>query len=208
MRSFILPYQRFMEDNMLASFFSFGNRKYINNAVVTADILTYIFRTYGDVTDFRIHFRKPFFSQGELIVAPYKLEGHYVGQFATDGVLMYFAYTPTSMPLEEKTISVDDIQQGVNVFTLCYYVAENCHQAVLRAFETHYGPRTSDDKSIFVIYEIPDTSVFTKIIKENRIPVLSITEPELTADRKFKLSVSVDGQLLGYRYNTVKKFIL
>jgi len=193
---------------MLANLFAFGNRKYINNAVVTADILSYITSTYGDVKNFRLHFRKPFFTQGNLVVAPYKLDGHFVGQFEIDYVPMYFAYSPTDIPLETKEVSVDDVQADINIFSMCYFVAENCHQAVLRAFEKNYGPRTADDKSIFVIYEIPNTSVFTKLIQEKRIPNLTISEPEITAERKFKLSVSVDGELLGYRYNTVKKFIL
>ena len=193
---------------MLAKFFSFGKRQYVNNAVATADILEYIFNNYGNVRNFKIHFRKPICSQGFLEISFFKLEGHFVGQFEVNNTIMYFAYLPTDVQLEERELTLDSIYKKIDIVNLCYYVAENCHQCILKSFVKHYGPRTDDDKSIFVIYEIPDTSVFFELVRNQRIPVLSISEPEIIGDRKFKLSVLVDNKLLGYRYNTVKKFIL
>lgn len=192
---------------MLANFFSFGGRNYINNAVVLADALDKITSLFGDVKNFRLQFKNPFFSQGEFIVSPHKIEGHYVGQFDVDGVLLYFAYIPTDIPLEEKSLTVDDIKVKIDMVNTCYYIAENCHQLGWESFEKMYGPRTATDKSIVVIYEIPDTAIITNIIKQQRIPELQILEPELIADRRFKLSVLLDGKFFCHRYHSIKEFI-
>lgn len=192
---------------MKANFFTFGNRNYINNAVVLADTLEKITTVFGDVKNLKLQFKKPFFSQGEFIISPHKVEGHYVGHFEVDGVLLYFAYTPINVSLEEKILTVDDIKSKIDMVNICYYIAENCHQMGWQSFEKIYGLRTATDKSIVVIYEIPDTAIITNIIKQQRIPELQILEPELIADRRFKLSVLLDGKFFCHRYHSIKEFI-
>lgn len=191
---------------MLANFFSIGDRNYLNNAVVIADALDRITGEFGDVKDFRIQFRKPFLSQGEFTLAATKIDGHIVGEFLTDTGKMYFSYSPTDIPLETREVSSKDVKDDVTSFNVCYYITDICRGVMERGFERAYGPMTEHDKVIFVIFEIPDTSVFTDIIKNADMPPMRITEAEETGDRRFKVAVYVDGKLLGYRHSTVKEF--
>ena len=194
---------------MLANFFSIGDRNYLNNAVVIADALDKINKFYGDVRDFKIQFRKPFLSQGELKFSPTKIDGHIVGQFVVptgQTGQMYFAYSPTDIPLEVKEVSSRDVRDEVNSFNVCYYITDMCRGVIERGFERAYGPMEDYDKVIFVIFEMPDTKVFNDIISAQHMPPMRITEAESTGDRRFKVAVYVDGQLLGYRHSTVKEF--
>jgi len=192
---------------MLAKLFAFGKRNYINNAVVTADVLDFIIRTFGDVTNFRLQFKKPFLTQGEFRIGIDKLDGHFIGHFDFNNTRFYFAYSPTDIELENKNVSVDDVKTDVNMFSVCYYISDTGHRAVLEECDRIYGPRTNDDKAIFVIYEIPDTSVISAAVKSKIVPKVDITKIEHIGDRRFKLSVFVNDKFFGYRYNTVKKFI-
>ena len=77
---------------MISDFFTFGNRKYINNAVVTADIFNNIHNEYGNVTNFKIHFKKPFFSQANLIIDIIPQDGYFIGSFISANITYYFSY--------------------------------------------------------------------------------------------------------------------
>lgn len=193
---------------MLANFFSIGDRNYLNNAVVISDALNFISQTFGNVQDFKIQFRKPFLSQGEFKVSTEKIEGHITGQFKKNDNLFYFAYTPTEIQLEVKTATGDDVKMNVTPFTVCYHVTDVCRGAIEAGFEKVYGAMSKKDKVIFVMFEIPNTSVFNNIIDNGVMPPMTITPAEQTGDRRFKVSVYVDGKLLGHRHSTVKEFIV
>lgn len=193
---------------MKARFFTFGDRKYVNNAIATWDVLDNIRHTFGRVRDFSIKFKKPILSNAELTFSTNPIDGNFIGQFDTGSGIIYFSYMPIDEQLQLKSLSVDDIQDEITLLSLCYYIAEKTHQRILSAFENIYGLRTSTDKSIFVKYDITDTDILHNVINKGTIPVLHITDPELIGDRRFKLAVHLDNRLLGYRYNTVKEFKL
>jgi hypothetical protein len=191
---------------MLSTFFSIGDRNYLNNAVVIADALETISKIFGDVTNFRIQFRKPFLSQAEFKLSTEKLDGHIVGHFDHVGIRFYFAYTPVDIVLENKNPTRDDVNTDVTPFNICYHITDLCRGAIEKGFEKIYGSMTTKDKVIFVIFEIPDTSVFTGIMKYRNISCMKIEDAEHLGDRRFRLSVFIGDRLLGYRYSTVKEF--
>lgn len=193
---------------MLANFFSIGDRNYLNNAVVISDALSVIGSTFGNVSEFKIQFRKPFLSQGEFKISTEKLEGHITGQFRKNDIVFYFSYVPTDISLEVKDASGDAVKKDVTPFNVCYHVTDVCRGAIEDGFEKVYGPMTTKDKVIFVMFEIPETSVFNNIIHNGVMPPMTITPAEQTGDRRFKVSVYVDGKLLGHRHSTVKEFII
>jgi len=193
---------------MLANFFSIGDRNYLNNAVVISDALTIISKTFGNVADFKIQFRKPFLSQGEFKLSTEKLDGHITGQFKKNDMVFFFAYTPTDISLEVKDANGDAVKNDVTPFNVCYHVTDVCRGAIEEGFEKVYGPMTTKDKVIFVMFEIPCTAVFNNIIIDGAMPPMTITPAEQTGDRRFKVSVYVGGKLLGHRHSTVKEFIV
>jgi hypothetical protein len=193
---------------MLANFFSIGDRNYLNNAVVISDALNTITEIFGDVQNFKIQFRKPFLSQGEFKISTDKLDGHIIGQFETKDIRFYFAYSPTDIILENRNVTGHDIEQEIMPFNVCYYITDICRGIIETGFEKVYGPMTSSDKVIFAIFEIPDTSVFSMIIKNQVMPLMRVTDAECIGDRRFKISVFIDNQLLGHRYSTVREFIV
>lgn len=195
-------------DKLIAHFFTFGGRPYVNNSVATTHALETIISLYGDVSNFSIKFKKPITSKAEFIIKPFEVDGSFVGHFWIDGIPLYFSYRPIDLPLETGSLSIDDIHNNITMSSLCYYVAETCHQAVLRSFEKNYGPQTSTDRSIFVRYDIVDTSILSEIVDSKIFPNMEISEPEIIGERRFKLLVKLNGKLLGFRYNTVKEFIL
>jgi hypothetical protein len=193
---------------MLAKLFSIGDRNYLNNAVVIADALDNIIKIFGDVKNFKIQFRKPFLSQGEFTISTNKLEGYITGEFDTVDAHFYFSYYPIDMALENRIVSGKDIKDEVTSFNVCYYITDICRGVIERGFERAYGPMSEKDKVIFVIFEVPDTSIFSDIIKNQDMPPMHVTEAECTGDRRFKISVFVGGKLLGHRHSTVKEFIV
>jgi hypothetical protein len=190
---------------MRVDFFTFGGRKYINNAFVSAHALEFILKHFGDVTDFKIKFQKPFFSNADFDISVNPLDGYFVGNFKSKDHIFYFSYTPTGEPAKEIIIPENYIST-LNIFTLSLYVMEENSKLVIRKFTEDYGPMTENDKNIFVIQEIPDTSIFSTIIKSLRVPELRIEGPTLIGERRYKSSIYLNDTLLGYRYNTVKKF--
>jgi hypothetical protein len=193
---------------MLANFFSIGDKNYLNNAVVISDALNRIIEIFEDVKNFKIQFRKPFLSQGEFAVSTNKLDGHITGEFDTSDAHFYFSYSPTDISLENRTATRYDVEKEINSFNICYNITDHCRGAIERGFEKAYGPMTNKDKVIFVIFEVPDTSVFSSIIKNQIMPAMRITEAEQTGDRRFKISVYLGDKLLGHRHSTVKEFIV
>lgn len=193
---------------MLANFFSIGDRNYLNNAVVISDAIDNITKIYGNVTNFRIQFRRPFLSQGEFTIATHKLDGHITGDFDNKGIHYYFSYVPTDISLENKQVSGHDVEKVINLFNVCYHITDECRGVIESGFEKVYGPMTPKDKVIFVIFEVPDTVVFSEIIRNQVMPEIIITEAEQTGDRRFKTSVYIGNRLLGHRHSTVKEFIV
>lgn len=193
---------------MLADFFSIGDRNYLNNAVVIADSLSFIQKTFGNVLNFKIQFKKPFLSQGEFKVSTEKLDGYIIGQFEKNDVTFYFSYTPTNILLETRDASREAVKKNVTPFNVCYHITDVCRGAIEDGFEKVYGPMTNKDKVIFFMFEIPNTSVFNGILLNGIMPPMTITPAEQTGDRRFKVSVFVDGKLLGHRHSTVKEFIV
>ena len=193
---------------MLANFFSIGNRNYLNNAVVIAHALEFINENYPKSQNFKIQFKKPFLSQGEFTIGTVKVDGHIMGQFICNDVQFYFSYAPTDIKLEDKNVSSNDIENTITPFTLCYHITDACRGVIETGFEKVYGPMTEDDKVIFAVFEIPNTSVFSDVIESKIIPKITISEAEQTGDRRFKTSVFFNGVLLGHRHSTVRKFIV
>jgi len=191
---------------MLANFFSIGDRNYLNNAVVIADALDTIIKIFGDVKNFKIQFRKPFLSQGEFKISTEKLDGYITGQFDASETRFYFSYTPTDILLENRQASSHDIENEVTPFNVCYYITDMCRGVIEQGFEKVYGPMTTKDKVIFAVFEVPDTSVFSSIIHNHIMLKMRISEAEQTGDRRFKVSVYLDDQLLGHRHSTVREF--
>jgi len=191
---------------MLANFFSIGDRNYLNNAVVIADALVTIIKTFGDVTNFKIQFRKPFLSQAELNISTEKLDGHITGQFDAGEIRFYLSYTPTDISLENREVSSRDIENEVTPFNVCYYITDMCRGVIEEGFEKVYGPMTTKDKVIFAVFEVPDTSVFSSIIHDHVMLKMRISEAEHTGDRRFKVSVYLGNRLLGHRHSTVREF--
>lgn len=186
---------------MLANFFALGNRNYLNNAVVIGDVLEHINILFGTVQNFKIRFKKPFLSQGDFQLSTEKLDGHIVGSFDYNGYTFYFAYKPTDIQLEEKEVDIE-----LTTFSLSYFITDKCRGLVEDKFEEVYGPMTDVDKVIFAIFEMPDTSVFSDILRNGDTSVIKVPTVEFLGDRRFKLSVFYGDVLLGYRYSTVKEF--
>jgi hypothetical protein len=86
---------------------------------------------------------------------------------------------------------------------VCFALIEKCKGVVEDEFEKVYGPMTDKDKVIFAIFDMPDTTVFSSITDYS---LISVKETEFLGDRRFKLTVHYDNQLLGYRYSTVREF--
>jgi len=193
---------------MLANFFSIGDRNYLNNAVVIADALDIIIKIFGNVKNFKIQFRKPFLSQGEFKISTDKLDGYITGQFDVNDIKFYFSYSPTNIILENKEYNGYIINEKITSFDLCYYITDECRGVIEKGFEKIYGLMTEKDKVIFAIFEIPDTSVYSDIIKFGFFPKLTISEAEHIGDRRFKISVFINDVLLGHRYSTVREFIV
>ncbi len=193
---------------MLAKFFSIGDRNYLNNAVVIADALDSIINLFGDVTNFKIQFRKPFLSQGEFKISTDKLDGYITGQFNVSGTSFYFSYSPTDIVLDNKVVSGHDVEHDVNSFNVCYHITDMCRGVIETGFEKVYGPMTPKDKVIFAVFEVPDTSIFSSIIHNHTMLEMRITEAEQTGDRRFKVSVFLGDRLLGHRHSTVREFIV
>ena len=186
---------------MLSNLFLLGNRTYLNNAVVISDALDHINTLFGDVRNFKIRFKKPFLSQGDFQLSTERLDGHVVGNFDFKGYTFYFSYTATDVVLTDR-INQDHITR----FDLSYFITDKCRGIVENHFEKVYGPMSSVDKVIFAIFEMPDTGVFSSILKNGDFPSINISDSEFLGDRRFKLSVYYGTQLLGYRYSTVKEF--
>jgi hypothetical protein len=193
---------------MLANFFSIGDRNYLNNAVVIADALERIICVFGDVKDFKIQFRKPFLSQGEFKISTEKLDGHITGQFTANKVVFYFSYMPTDIALEIRQASGHDVEKEISSFNVCYHITDICRGVIEAGFEKIYGPMTAKDKVIFAMFEIPNTSIFSSIIKNKSSLNMTVSEAWQTGDRRFAVSVYIDGDLLGHRYSTVREFIV
>lgn len=193
---------------MLANFFSIGDRNYLNNAVVIADALTVINKIFGNVKNFKMQFRKPFLSQGEFKISTDKLDGHITGQFETNEIRFYYSYSPTEIQLETKVASSHAIDDEITPFNVCYYITDICRGVIEKGFEKVYGSMGSDDKVIFAVFEVPDTSVFSDIIKNKIMSKMTVTEAECIGDRRFRISVFIGDRLLGYRSSTVREFIV
>jgi hypothetical protein len=174
---------------VLANFFSIGDRNYLNNAVVISDALDTITNIFGDVTNFKIQFRKPFLLQAEFKLSTDKIDGHITGQFDIKGITFYFAYSPVNIVLKNKDIPDRAVDNSITSFNVCYYITDMCRGVIEQGFEEVYGPMSDKDKVIFVIFEIPDTSVFSSIIDNRVMPSMQISKAICTGDRRFKISV-------------------
>lgn len=194
---------------MLANFFSIGDRNYLNNAVVIADALDFIRKSFGIVQNFKITFRKPFLSQGEFKISFDKLDGYIVGQFESGGVQFFFSYSPTDITgLENREASANAVYDDPTTFNMCYHITDRCRGAIEEGFEKIYGPMTEKDKVIFVIFEVPDTSVFLTLMQKHAVDQIRILPAESTGDRRLRLPIFVGDTFLGYRHSTVKEFIV
>jgi hypothetical protein len=105
---------------MISNFFLLGGRTYLNNAIVTADVLSVVADIFGDTIDFNIKFKKPFNSQAELKFSTEPLDGHTVGSFLTKLTKFYFSYTPIDVTLPTKIIDPDE----VNYFNLIWSITD------------------------------------------------------------------------------------
>jgi hypothetical protein len=186
---------------MQANLFSIGDRTYLNNAVVIADSLQTIGRIFGNVMDYKIKFRKPFLSQANFVISTEKLDGHIVGDFVAAGTQFHFAYVPVEAVLETK-----ELTDEVTPFSICYKVTDAARGVIEEGHLAHIGKMDKDEKVIFVIFEVPNTAVFNDAVKSGKLPKIKITEADHLGGKRFRLSVSLDGRLFGYRYSTVGKF--
>jgi hypothetical protein len=193
---------------MYAKLFSIGDKKYLNNAVVIADALGFITKSFGPVKNFKITFKKPFLSQGMFSLGVDKIDGHIMGQFESGGNQFYFAYTPTDIELDDRDVTGTDVFTETTSFNLCYHITDRCRGEIELGFEKVYGLMTPKDKVIFVIFEVPDTSVFISLLENKLMDQIRIMPAEQTGDRRFRLPLYVGEDLLGYRHSTVKEFII
>ena len=192
---------------MLSTLFSINHQNYLHNAVVTAHALDFLHNSFGPIKNFRISFKKPFFSQGEFNISFDKLEGYTTGQFDVAGTPFYFAYSPTNVALQDRAITGNDVITCPTTVNMCYHIADRCRGAIENAFKKIYGPMVETDKVIFVICEIPDTSLLLTLIKENTWNQIRIQEAEVTGPRRFKLPVFIGDTFFSFRHSTVKEFI-
>lgn len=184
---------------MLANFFSLGDRKYLNNAVVIAHLLQVLKELGIGARDLKIKFKKPFNTQGDLVFSDSPVEGPIMGSFMWAGKINYFAYSATDIPLTTT-------RTGPHLyFDICWKITDTCRGVIESAFEKEYGPMTSEDKVIFAIFEMPDTRVFNDLTS---VPEFRVSEAEKTGERRWRVAVYVGDVLLGYRYSTVGKFVL
>lgn len=187
---------------MKSNFFLLEGRHYLNNAIVIADILSVIAETFGDVTDFKIKFRKPYNSQADLEFSTVPLNGHTVGSFQVNSTLFYFSYVPNGLPLHNRKI--DD--SVIDYFNLSYAITDAGRSIVQESFEKEFGPMTATDKVIFAVCDIVDTSIINSLVKNNHTPKISISHAEHIGSRRFKYSVHLDDKLFSHRYCSVKEF--
>jgi len=187
---------------MISNFFLLGDRTYLNNAIVTADILSVIADIFGDTKDFNIKFKKPFNSQAELKFSTDPLDGHTVGSFLTKLSKFYFSYTPIDVSLPSKIIDIDE----VNYFNLIWSITDAGRGITQECFENEFGPMSSTDKVIFALAEIPDTSIINNAIKNKHKPEITISKAVHLGNRRFKYSVLLDDKFFSYRYCSVKEF--
>ena len=191
---------------MIAKLFRFRNKPYLNNAIVIADALTTIDSVFGDVQNFKIQFKKPFNSQAEFLVSTERIQGHVMGQFDVKGISLYFAYTPTDSYFGDSMLSNELMATTVTPFNLLYTITDKGRGYIERGFNKDYGPMASDDKVIFAVFEVPDTTEYNKIIRSKVYPIISLAEAERIGDRRYKFTVSLNDMVFGHRYSSVKRF--
>jgi hypothetical protein len=184
---------------MIANLFSLGERNYINNAVVIADAVNTITTIYGNVTNFKIKFRKPFNTQAELKFSTDPLDGYIVGNFDTAVTTFYFAYTPIDIPLEPN----DNSNLYFNLF---YEITDISRGIIKEAYEQSIGPMTEKDKVIFVIAEIVDSSIITNAVHSDSKLNINLTPGVYLGDNRLKLSLYINDVFVGDRHSTIKEF--
>lgn len=191
-------------NNMRAPLFSMEGRNYLNNAVVISHALEQLQKEFGNVTNFKIKFKKPFNSQAEFVISDTPADGNIVGNFNIGEVCKYFSYTALDLCLPTRSLP----DNTFSYFDLCFGITDQCRGMVEKGFIRDYGMMFDDDKVIFVIFEVPDTRVLSDMLQAGHMPLLNIDEAENTGDRRYKLTVSIGDQLIGYRHSTVKRFIV
>ena len=184
---------------MIANLFSFGERNYINNAVVIADAINSITSIFGNVTNFKIKFRKPFNSQAELKFSTDPLNGYIVGNFDTEMTTFYFAYTPIDLQLEPN----DNTNPYFNLF---YEITDISRGIIKEAYEQSIGTMTDTDKVIFVVAEIIDTSIINNAIHSDTKLNINLTPGVYLGDNRLKLSLYINDVFVGDRHSTIKEF--
>lgn len=184
---------------MITKLFSLGERNYINNAVVIADAVNIITDIFGNVTNFKIKFRKPFNSQAELKFSTDPIDGYIVGNFDTSLATFYFAYTPIDIELEPN--------DNTNPYFDLFYKITNVSRGIIKeAYEKSIGPMTEKDKVIFVVAEIIDTGIITDAIHSNTKLNINLTSGVYLGDNRLKLSLYLNDIFVGDRHSTIKEF--
>jgi hypothetical protein len=184
---------------MIANLFSLGERNYINNAVVIADAVNIVTNIYGNVTNFKIKFRKPFNSQAELKFSTDPLDGYIVGKFDTELTTFYFAYTPIDVQLEPNNNTNP-------YFNLFYEITDISRGIIKEAYEQSIGIMTEKDKVIFVVAEIIDTGIINNAIRSDKPININLTPGTYLGDNRLKLSLYINDIFVGDRHSTIKEF--
>lgn len=184
---------------MKANLFSFENRNYINNAVAIADALNTIGIMFGNVTNFKIKFKRPFNTQAEMHFSTSPLDGHITGNFDTALTTFYFSYTPIDAPL----LSANNNNP---YFDLFYNVTDKSRSIIKDAYEKAVGPMSKEDKVIFVIAEIIDTAIISNAIVQKDKPNIRLTPGDYLGDNRLKLSLYINDNFVGDRHSTIKEF--
>jgi hypothetical protein len=184
---------------MIANLFSLGERNYINNAVVIADAINTITTIFGDVTKFKIKFKKPFNSQAELKFSTDPIDGYIVGNFDTLLTTFYFAYTPIDVSLKPN----DNTNPYFNLF---YEITDISRGIIKEAYEQSIGLMTEKDKVIFVVAEIIDTGIINTAMRNDAKLDIKLTPGVYLGDNRLKLSLYINDVFVGDRHSTIKEF--
>ena len=190
--------------NSTANFFTFGGRKYVNNALATADVLQRIKDVGLAVKNFEIKFKTPIKKQALIKFDLTEITGNFVGTFFAENTQIWFAYIEDEGDLPVRNLTAEDVFIETNLVTLCYYMASRCHLYVLAHHDNLFGERTDGEKSIFTKFEILDVKPILEMLEGPMPPRFVMGVPELITGRKFKLDIFVNEKLIGHRYNIIK----
>jgi hypothetical protein len=185
--------------------FTFGGRKYVNNAIILAHLLEYLGIKARNI---ELRFRRPLTTQANFVIDNNPVEGHAVGEFTDEhSRRRYFAYQPTDLPLEESSLSADDVYHAKSMLNLCYYVAATCQNYCLDLHSTIHGPLASNEQSIVTGYSLGFAFPIYDALRRDFVPYVELTS-ELQGNARYLLHISLNGVTIGHRTSIIKEFKL